>query len=54
MCDVFLAAYNNDMNLSAFEKEGINLTIFKDFEMKTLFLFFSECRVLAISPSIKK
>ena len=60
MCDVFLADYYNDRNLSSFEKAGINLTIFRDlaYEMKNLFLFTSECNeeigVLATSPSIKK
>ena len=60
MCDVFLADYYNDRNLSSFEKAGINLTVFKDlaYEMKNLFLFKSECNeeigVLATSPSIKK
>ena len=60
MCDVFLADYYNDRNLSSFENAGINLTIFKDlaYEMKSMFLFKSECNeemgVLATSPSIKK
>ena len=60
MCDIFLADYYNDRNLSEFEKVGINLTKFKDlaYEMKFLFLFKSECNeeigVLATSPSIRK
>ena len=60
MADIFLADYYNNRNLSHLERAGINLTIFKNlsYEMKTLFLFESECNeeigVLATSPSIKK
>ena len=60
MCDVFLADYYNDRNLSSFENAGINLIIFRElaYEMKNLFLFTSERNekigVMATSSTIKK
>ena len=60
MCDVFLADYYNDRNLSSFEKAGINLIIFRElaYEMKNLFLLTSErnekIEVMATSSTIKK
>lgn len=56
LADVFLSDYDNQRDLSALEKEGINLQKYYNIsiEMKNLFLFYSECDEFISSIAVSK